>query len=141
MFSLARKSVLAAALGATMLAGASPAFAGDRRERHDDVAGAVVLGVLTVAAVAVLAGGKDRRDRCEGDRNDPDYCYDDNRQGSYQGGYYQQGGYYEDDGDRRDHGEGRHRGRHHRGHDRDCDDDERGYDRGDYQQRGYNQGW
>lgn len=129
MFDLAKKSALAAALVATALSGASPAYAHDRRDHgDDDVTGAVVLGVLGVAAVAVLASSARHHDRCDGDRDDPDRCYRGYNEGYYQqgynGGYYRQGGY---DGSYRDGDEGRHYRRHH--HDR---DDEDGYGEGDY---------
>lgn len=126
MFDLAKKSALAAALVATALSSASPAYAHDRRDHGgDDVTGAVVLGVLGVAAVAVLASSAKHHDRCDGDRDDPDRCYRGYNDGYYQqqgynGGYYRQGGYDNADGYYRNGDEGRHRG--HRQHDRDDED-------------------
>lgn len=140
MFDKLKKTALATALAATALASASPAMAQDyRHRRHDDTGTAVavaagVLGLIAVAAIASDHGNKRDR-RCDGDRDDPDYCYRTYNQGYYGNGYYQngyygggtyQGGYYGNQGyyDQ----ERRHR------HDRDCDDD-RGYHGGYY--RGY----
>ncbi|MEQ1499665.1 MAG: hypothetical protein ABL914_13495 [Novosphingobium sp.] len=98
MFSLARKSILAAALGATALVSASPAAASDhRRHKQDDMVGAVLLGVLTVAAIAVVVGGDvDDRQSCDGGRDDPDFCYGGRSAETYPADYdqtgYSQGG-------------------------------------------------
>jgi len=88
MFDKLKKTALATALAATALASASPAMAQDyRHRRHDDTGTAVavaagVLGLIAVAAIASDHGNKRDR-RCDGDRDDPDYCYRTYNQGYY----------------------------------------------------------
>ena len=107
MFNFAKKALLTAALGATVLSSASPALAGDhRRHRNDDVTGTILLGVLTVAAIAVLTGGDDdRNQRCDGGPRDPDFCYGRRDTGSHPAARgqvgYAQSTEYEDDSDYR----------------------------------------
>ena len=102
---LFKKSVLAAAMAASALAGASPAMAqyGGYRPQND-------TGRAIAAAVArVLVGGvlnsnrHSRYQRCVVGRDGYTHCDRDNSRGTYntgynQGGYYQQGGYGENGG-------------------------------------------
>ena len=106
---LFKKSVLAAAMAASALAGASPAMADayGRHRRHDDTGKVIAAAVAGVIVGAVLNSNRNHRNgRCFTDRNGYSRCYRDNNnraynngynQGGYngynQGGYYQQGGY------------------------------------------------
>lgn len=133
MTGLLKKTILATALAATGIATASPAMARDYDRRHDDGAGtaiAIGAGILGIAAIAAIASSHNK-DRCDGDRDDPRYCYD--RRG-YNDGYYYNGGYYNRGG----YNGGGYYDRRYRDHDHDGRYNGRGYDN-DY--RGSYRGW
>ena len=125
MLNLFKKTTLATAMAATALASATPALARDGYRHHDDTGTAIAVGagLLGLVAIAAIASSKDH-DRCDGDGNDPRWCYDRGayRNGSYNGGVTYRDGYYRD-GYVRD---GRYYYRHDYGH-HDYD-----YDRGGY---------
>jgi hypothetical protein len=90
--NIVRKATLAAVLGATVIAGASPAMARDGyrgRDNGDTAAAAIVGGVIGIALGAIIASDNN---------NDNDRRY---RDGYYpRDGYYQRDGYYYRDGRR-----------------------------------------
>lgn len=112
---IVKKATLAVALAASALTAASPAMARDyygRRDNGDQVAAAVVGGIIGLAlGAAVASGNNDRRDR-----------YDDRRVYRNDGGYYRDT--YRDNRDWR---------RYDRQRDR--------YDRNYYSRRGYDDGY
>ena len=135
---LFKKSVLAAAMAASALAGASPAMANSygNYRRHDDTGKIIAAAVAGVIVGAVLNSNRNSRNgRCVTDRNGNSRCYRANSNGAYnngynQGGYYQQGGYDENGGYYQNDGYGG-RGRsysedraRHRDYDRREDDDD-----------------
>ena len=89
MISLFKKTVIAAALAATALAGATPALADSYRGHRGggDVAGAAVAaGIFGLAIGAIIASGS---------HHDHDRYADGYDRGGYDNGY--QGGYYAGD--------------------------------------------
>ncbi|WP_088310676.1 hypothetical protein [Novosphingobium sp. B 225] len=103
-----KKTMLGTALIATALASATPAMANDGRYRRGgdgDTAGAAVVGGIIGLAIGALiaSGGKNKHNRCDGDRYDERRCYNQRYEGAqngggYYNGYPQQGGYYSNDG-------------------------------------------
>jgi hypothetical protein len=117
-----KKATLATALAASALVSTTPAMARDNYRRHDggdEVAAAVVGGVIGIALGAIIASGNDRNDR-----------YDNRR-------YQRSGDYYRNDRVYRD---GRYYNRNGYRNDRDYYS-RRGYPQGNYSQDGYYGGY
>jgi hypothetical protein len=89
--NIIKKATLATALAASALVSATPAMARDNYRRHDggdEVAAAVVGGVIGIALGAIIASGNDRDDRYYDRRYQRDGAYyRDDR-------YYRDGRYY-----------------------------------------------
>ena len=101
---LFKKSVLATAMVASALVGASPAMAdtyGNYR-RHNDTGKVIAAAVAGVIVGAVLNSNRNSRNgRCVTDRNGYSRCYRANNNGAYNNGYNQGGynnGYYQGGG-------------------------------------------